>query len=80
MTTPKQAQNFEEAITSLEDVVRKLESGNVPLEEAITLFQQGMELSKLCSTKLDIVEKQIQTITEQDGAIVTKPIVLDADK
>ncbi|MCD8500431.1 MAG: exodeoxyribonuclease VII small subunit [Bacillaceae bacterium] len=53
----------------LELVVEKLEQGDVPLEEAIEMFQQGMGLSKLCHDKLTKVEKQMDQILHEDGEI-----------
>ncbi|MFT9848040.1 exodeoxyribonuclease VII small subunit [Aneurinibacillus sp. REN35] len=58
---------FEEAMKQLEDVVGQLEAGDVPLEKAIELFQNGMELSKLCSRKLTDVEQKIEMLLEQEG-------------
>ena len=49
--------SFEEAISQLEHLVSKLEQGDVPLEEAISYFKEGMELSKLC----DEVEERTRT-------------------
>lgn len=50
---------FDEAMLQLENIVRQLEQGDVPLENAIELYQKGMELSKLCSEKLQNAEKQL---------------------
>ena len=50
---------FDEAMLQLESIVRQLEQGDVPLENAIELYQKGMELSKLCSEKLQSAEKQL---------------------
>ncbi|MDE5412242.1 exodeoxyribonuclease VII small subunit [Alkalihalobacterium chitinilyticum] len=61
--------SFEDAITELESVVEKLEQGDVPLEEAISMFQQGMNLSKLCHDKLTVVEKQLEQILTEDGQL-----------
>ncbi|MDR7072679.1 exodeoxyribonuclease VII small subunit [Fictibacillus barbaricus] len=58
---------FEEAMEQLEEIVEKLEQGDVPLEESIDLYQQGMKLSKLCHTKLKNVEKKMDTILHEDG-------------
>lgn len=58
---------FEEAMTKLEGVVQKLESGDVPLEEAINLYKEGMELSAYCHGKLQDAEKQLITIIDKDG-------------
>ncbi|MBP1999445.1 exodeoxyribonuclease VII small subunit [Paenibacillus shirakamiensis] len=65
--------NFEEAMNQLEDIVSQLEHGDVPLEKAIDLFQRGMQLSQLCSHKLEQVERKIEMITLEDGEIVKKP-------
>lgn len=63
--------SFEEAIKELEEIVTKLEQGDVPLEEAITYFTQGMELSKLCHGKLKQVEKQMVSILGNDEKLQT---------
>lgn len=60
---------FEEAMQNLEEIVAKLEEGDVPLEKAIDYFQQGMKLSKLCHDKLQHVEKQMDFILKEDGQI-----------
>ncbi|WP_062048211.1 exodeoxyribonuclease VII small subunit [Bacillus sp. JCM 19034] len=61
--------SFEEAMSELEKVVDKLEQGDVPLEEAISMFQEGMLLSKLCHEKLEKVEKQMDQILHEDGEV-----------
>lgn len=58
---------FEEAMEKLESIVDRLEEGNVPLEEAISIYKQGMELSKLCHDKLKNVEEQLTQILTEDG-------------
>lgn len=67
--------SFEEALERLESIVRRLESGDVPLEEAIELFQEGMELARHCSGKLDAVERRIEMLLEENGAMARKPFV-----
>lgn len=72
---------FEEALKRLEDVVDTLESGEVPLEKAIDLFQDGMLLSQVCGQKLDKVEQKIETLLEEsDGRLIVKPIDLEEDR
>lgn len=68
MTEVKE-RSFEEAMSELEQVVEKLEQGDVPLEEAISMFQEGMLLSKLCHEKLEKVEKQMDQILHEDGEV-----------
>lgn len=66
--TDKQAEiSFEEAMKQLEEIVEKLETGEVPLEKAIQYYQEGMKLSKLCSEKLGNVETQMQQIMNEHG-------------
>jgi exodeoxyribonuclease VII small subunit len=64
---------FEQAMEQLETIVAKLESGDVPLEQAIELFQEGMRLSRICSKKLESVERKIEMLLEEDGQTVKKP-------
>lgn len=62
-----QKKTFEEAMDQLEEIVEKLEEGDVPLEEAISIYQKGMELSKFCHDKLKRVEGQLTQILTEDG-------------
>ncbi|MFD2611885.1 exodeoxyribonuclease VII small subunit [Paenibacillus gansuensis] len=73
--TNKEILNFEEAMEKLEDIVAKLESGDVPLEQAIELFQEGMKLSQLCGSKLEQVERKIETLMEENGNFTKKPFL-----
>ncbi|PGZ96414.1 exodeoxyribonuclease VII small subunit [Bacillus pseudomycoides] len=61
--------SFEEAIAKLEQIVSKLEQGDVPLEEAISYFKEGMELSKLCDEKLKDVQDQMAVILGENGEL-----------
>ncbi|WP_242218857.1 exodeoxyribonuclease VII small subunit [Bacillus cereus group sp. BfR-BA-01380] len=61
--------SFEEAIAKLEQIVSKLEQGDVPLEEAISYFKEGMELSKLCDEKLKGVQEQMAVILGENGEL-----------
>ena len=62
----KQPIRFEEAMLDLEEVVKKLETGEVPLEDAISLYKKGMELSSFCHEKLQNAEKQLITIIDKN--------------
>ena len=74
---------FEEAMLNLEEVVQKLETGDVPLEDAITLYKKGMELSSFCHEKLQDAEKQLISIIDKDDEKVafnpTKGVNEDAE-
>ncbi|SDI97818.1 exodeoxyribonuclease VII small subunit [Lutimaribacter saemankumensis] len=65
---PVAEMSFEEAMRALEEVVGKLERGDVPLEESITLYERGAELKKRCETKLKEAEEKVAAITlDGDG-------------
>jgi len=51
--------SFEEALARLEETVRLLESGNVPLDDSLSLFEEGIALVKLCNSKLDSAEQKV---------------------
>lgn len=69
----EQTLSFEQAMTQLEQIISALENGDVPLEKAIELFQQGTELSKLCATKLAQIESKMEILLEQgEGNYVKK--------
>lgn len=72
--------SFEAAMEKLELIVGRLESGDVPLEQAIELFQQGMKLSHLCSTKLEQVERKIEMLVDDNGSFTKKPFAAGADE
>ena len=61
--------SFEDALRALEDVVRRLESGEVPLDESITLYERGESLRKACQARLDSAQARIERIVAgPDGA------------
>ena len=67
---------FEESMGRLEQIVRSLEQGNVPLEESLKLFQEGTQLVRSCSQLLDNAQLQIQKVlTAPDGG----PVMEDVD-
>ncbi|MEJ5300913.1 MAG: exodeoxyribonuclease VII small subunit [Thermodesulforhabdaceae bacterium] len=57
---------IEEAMGKIESIVRQLEDGNLPLEEAIKVFAEGMELIEWCQKKLDEVQAKVQKILRED--------------
>jgi exodeoxyribonuclease VII small subunit len=63
--------SFEEAMDEMEKIVQRLEEGDVPLEKAIELFQEGMNLSKTCHRKLQKVEEKMDRILQEDGEMKT---------
>ena len=65
----KKEKSFEENLKDLEEIVTKLESGEVPLDDAIKEFTKAMELSKKCDQKLKSAEEAITKIVEKDGSL-----------
>lgn len=59
--------SFEESLTSLEEIVKKLESGDVPLDEAINEFNKAMKLVNNCDQKLKNAEEAICKLVNKDG-------------
>ncbi|MBQ8287742.1 MAG: exodeoxyribonuclease VII small subunit [Clostridia bacterium] len=64
--------NFEEAMARLEQIVRALEGGNVPLDESLTLYEEGVKLVKLCSTRLENAEKRIKILVDAGNGNLTE--------
>ena len=62
--------SFEESLEQLEEIVNKLESGNVPLDDAIDEFTKAMNLVKVCNAKLNNAEEAIAKIVQDNGDIV----------
>ena len=54
---------FESAFAQLEEIVGKLEAGDLPLDEAMALFEQGQKLAALCSARLDEAELKVQQLS-----------------
>ena len=65
----KKEKTFEESLVKLEEIVKKLESGQVPLDDAITSFTEAMELSKACNEKLKNAEENINKILKENGKL-----------
>ncbi|WP_164218084.1 exodeoxyribonuclease VII small subunit [Virgibacillus sp. YIM 98842] len=61
--------SFEEAMEKLEEIVSKLEEGEIPLEKAINYYQEGMQLSKICNDKLENAQEKMTQIMSEEGKI-----------
>ena len=72
---------FEEAIQCLEDITRRLESGQLPLEESIDEYERAVALIKACNRKLEAAEKRVKILIESaDGGVAVKDFTArDAD-
>ena len=62
--------SFEESLEKLEEIVNKLENGDVPLDDAIDEFNKAMQLVKICNSKLNAAEESIAKIVEDNGKLI----------
>ena len=62
--------SFEESLEKLEEIVNKLENGDVPLDDAIEEFKNAMDLVKICNDKLNAAEESIAKIVEENGELI----------
>jgi exodeoxyribonuclease VII small subunit len=66
---------FEAALAELETVVRRLEQGELPLEDSLAAFERGMELVKQLSKRLEDIERRVEVLLRQDdGSLATKAL------
>ena len=72
--------SFENSMNELREIVDKLQSGNIPLEDSIKLFQEGTKLIAYSHKKLDEIQKKVKIlIEEKDGELSTKDFDFDED-
>jgi exodeoxyribonuclease VII small subunit len=65
---------FEESLERLEKIVDELEKGNVPLEQALKLFEEGMRLSSSCRKELEEAEGKVEILLKQNGKLQPEPL------
>lgn len=78
---PSGEPSFEEALAQLEGIVERLESGELPLEDALAAFERGISLSRRCAGELDAAERRIEVLVEQGAGLAAEPFdePLEAD-
>ncbi|HLE35784.1 MAG TPA: exodeoxyribonuclease VII small subunit [Candidatus Acidoferrales bacterium] len=70
---PKKA-DFERSLQRLEEVVKRLESANLPLDDAMKLFEEGVELTRECQKQLEQAEGRVEILLKKaDGKIAAEP-------
>ena len=78
MATRAKSNDFEKAFQELEKIVQRLEGEELPLDDSLQLFEEGIRLSRFCHQRLEEVEKKIETIlADAKGQPVTKPFEAD---
>ena len=64
--------NFEKALADLENIVQRLDENDLSLDEALSLFEEGIKLSRFCSQKLDAVEHKVEILLKDDEGNIQK--------
>jgi exodeoxyribonuclease VII small subunit len=81
MSTRTRSNDFEKSFQQLETIVKRLESEELPLDESLQLFEEGIRLSRFCHQRLEEVEKKIEVIlADAKGQPRTEPFEADADE
>ncbi|HEU5188352.1 MAG TPA: exodeoxyribonuclease VII small subunit [Methylomirabilota bacterium] len=72
---------FEDALARLEQIVDTLEAGNLPLEDSLKAFEEGVGLARRCARYLDEAEKRIELLTKDEaGLLRVEPFTWDEGK
>jgi exodeoxyribonuclease VII small subunit len=71
--------DFEAAIAELESVVRKLEEGDLPLEQSLALYERGVQLSRYCHARLEEAERRIEILTDRGDLRAAPASLVDPD-
>lgn len=71
---------FEECLLRLEKIVEDLEKGDVPLEQALKLFEEGVQLSNACRKELEQAEGRIEILLKQDGKLTPEPFEVSGER
>lgn len=69
--------SFETGLQQLEGIVKEMETGDLPLERALELFEQGMKLSEACRKQLEDAETRVETLIKRAGEVTLEPFSLD---
>jgi exodeoxyribonuclease VII small subunit len=62
---------FEASLARLEEIVKELETGDLPLEQSLKLFEEGIKLSRLCNKRLEEAERRVEILLKSKNGTVT---------
>lgn len=68
---------FEQALAELETVVERLERGDLPLEDALSVFERGVALTRHCQSALKAAQQRVEILTQRDGQAQIEPFAAD---
>ena len=75
----KKAAQFEDHLTELEQLVERMEQGNLPLDQTLQLFERGVHLTRICQNSLKDAEQKVRILLEENGKPDLKPFSNDAE-
>jgi len=64
---------FEKSLEKLEGIVRKMEEGDMSLEDSLKAFEEGIKLSRFCADRLDEAERKVEILLREDDTLQVKP-------
>lgn len=70
-------QKFEQALKRLEEIVARMESGDLELDKSLALFEEGVKLVRFCSGKLDEAKKKVEILVDKNGTMMPEPFSTD---
>ena len=73
-------EHFESALKRLEEIVQKLEEGNLSLDDSLKLFEEGIQLSRFCTKKLSEAEKKVEKLTKIGEEFKLEPLDIEEDE
>ena len=71
---------FEESLSKLEELVERMENGDLSLEDSLKSFEEGIKLTRDCQKALKTAEQKVKLLIEQNGEAVEKPFAPDVDE
>lgn len=72
---------FEDDLARLEQIVQTLEAGNLPLEESLKVFEEGIALARHCARYLDEAERRVEILVKDEtGAVTARPFQVPTDE
>lgn len=75
------AEKFEDAMKKLEEIVGKMEKGDMPLNDSLKMFEEGIKLTRFCSQELSKAEKKVELLTrDTKGELVAVPFEEEEDE
>ena len=71
---------FEEAMAKLEEITRKLESGNMTLDESLSSYEEAVALVKTCNERLESAERRVRILVDNAGEVTDRPFDGEGDE